>query len=180
MTDEATNARMERLLDVQEITEVLYRYAAAVDRLDADRLATCFHPDATDDHGLFAGPVDEFVPWVMGHVGAWVSTQHDITNPLVDVRGDRATSECHWNGWYRYHDGDGASDELHCGRYVDRFERRDGVWRIAHRTCVTDWSRALGSTRMPIQHRLAGRRDQHDLSYHSWDLELGYRVDAST
>jgi hypothetical protein len=27
------------------------------------------------------------------------------------------------------------------GRYVDRFERRDGEWRIAARITVHDWSR---------------------------------------
>ena len=26
-----------------------------------------------------------------------------------------------------------------CGRYVDRFERRHGEWRIAARTVVYDW-----------------------------------------
>ena len=27
------------------------------------------------------------------------------------------------------------------GRYIDRMEKRDGVWKITHRTGVNDWQR---------------------------------------
>ena len=27
------------------------------------------------------------------------------------------------------------------GRYVDRFERRDGTWKIAHRAVVHEWDK---------------------------------------
>lgn len=210
-TDQHTNAatpadhdRLERLADIHEIVQVLYRYCAAVDRLDADRLATCFHADGTDDHGIFEGPASEFVPWVMGFVGAWVSTQHDISNPIVEIDPDdpdRAVSECHWTGYYRMPlpagsgatgDGDGGAtsgsveptaqrvvDQLAVGRYLDRFERRDGVWRIAHRTCVTDFTHDLGEARAPRLHRLAGRRDGRDLSFHLRELALGFRLPTS-
>lgn len=197
-------ARLERLADIHEIVQVLYRYCAAVDRLDADRLATCFHTDGTDDHGIFEGPASEFVPWVMGFVGAWVSTQHDISNPIVEIDPDdpdRAVSECHWTGYYRmpapavsaaHDDRDGVStpgtagagaqpvvDQLAVGRYLDRFERRDGVWRIAHRTCVTDFTHDLGEAPAPRLHRLAGRRDRRDLSFHLRELALGFRLPTS-
>jgi len=33
----------------------------------------------------------------------------------------------------------GGGNILIGGRYVDRFERRDGIWRIAHRTGLLDW-----------------------------------------
>lgn len=179
MSTPSLSDRLAELADVHDIIQVLYRYAAAVDRLDADRLAACFHDDATDDHGIFDGPVAEFVPWVMDHVGAWVSTQHDITNPIVEIRGDEAVSECHWIGWYRLRDGDRGTDQLHCGRYLDRFERRAGEWRIAHRTCVTDWSRPLGPVDLPRPHRLSGRRGRDDLSAHLWDLGPGFRLPAA-
>ena len=32
------------------------------------------------------------------------------------------------------------------GRYLDRFEKRDGEWRIARRRYVLDWSRNGAST----------------------------------
>ena len=45
-------------------------------------------------------------------------------------------------------------------RYVDRFERRDGEWRIAHRVAVTDWSRLTAPDDwwpLPEHHRLGAR-----------------------
>ena len=59
-----------------------------------------------------------------------------------------------------------------CGRYVDRFERRDGEWRIARRTVVYDWiderkrealkqdDAALFGLRQPV-----GRAAPHDAVY---------------
>lgn len=46
------------LADKQEITEVLYRYARAVDRKDFDSVALCYFDDAIDNHGGYIGTVD--------------------------------------------------------------------------------------------------------------------------
>ena len=50
-------------------------------------------------------------------------------------------------------------------RYVDRFERRDGAWKIAHRVVATEWRRvdvvqgARGSGEVGVW----GRRDGDDV-----------------
>ena len=58
---------------------------------------------------------------------------------------------------------------LFAGRYVDRFERRDGEWRIARRTVVHDWSRQLPtapeSLGLPLAGFAQGRRDRTDPVY---------------
>ena len=55
-------ARLQALLDKQEITELVYAYCSASDRHDHDRLRTLYHPDATDDHGaFFQGLASEFI-----------------------------------------------------------------------------------------------------------------------
>jgi hypothetical protein len=41
---------------------------------------------------------------------------------------------------------------------------------------VTDFTHDLGAVPLPQVHRLAGRRDAHDLSYHLHDLCPGYRA----
>ena len=41
------------------------RYSRGIDRLDAEAVRSCYHPDGTDEHTGFAGPRDEFVDWVM-------------------------------------------------------------------------------------------------------------------
>jgi len=49
----------ERLADRAAITDVMYRWCRAVDRLDVEGIRGVFHPDAIDNHGPFIGIVDE-------------------------------------------------------------------------------------------------------------------------
>ena len=54
------------------------------------------------------------------------------------------------------------------GRYVDRFERRDGVWRIAYRQGVNEWMRYEAASDRGFFDRPAserGRRDRSDPVY---------------
>ena len=46
---------LETLIAKQEITDVVYRYARGIDRLDFELVRSCYHPDAYDDHGAFKG-----------------------------------------------------------------------------------------------------------------------------
>jgi hypothetical protein len=167
-------AALQRLVDRQEITDLLHTYARAVDRLDGALLRTVYTPEGTDDHGAFAGTADDYVTWVMGFVGGWVSTHHDISNVMIELDGDeRAFGECHWTGWYVIPDGAGGLvDQVSCGRYLDRFEKVDGRWGIAHRVCVSDWSRRAAREGAPRDHRLAGRRGTDDLVYSLRSLRL--------
>ncbi len=165
MTDSAVKA----LLDKQAITELSYLYSRACDRLDRDLLTSVYWPDGSDDHGIFKGDAPAYIDWVMVFLSGWISTHHDNTNILIDLDGNRATGEVHWTGYYRYEIDGVAHDHLAVGRYIDRYECRDGEWRILHRTCLSDWSR-LAPTNLPLpdpaQNRLAGRRGQDDLVYH--------------
>ena len=83
--DAAQRAALERLLDRQAIMDVLARYCAGVDRLDAELLASCYHPDATDDHGVFRGTGHDFAAHVVAvlerHAAA---THHQLGQVLVD------------------------------------------------------------------------------------------------
>ena len=45
--------RLSRLLDRNEIEEVVLRYCRGIDRRDFDLVRSCYHPDATDRHGSF-------------------------------------------------------------------------------------------------------------------------------
>ena len=162
----------EQLADRATITDLIYRYSRAVDRLDAELLRSVYWPDGTDDHGIFAGNAMDYVDWVIAYVGEWISTHHDNSNVLVELDGDRAFVECHWTGWYRMRNGDDVLDTVANGRYLDRFERRDGEWRIAHRVCVSDWSRSAVYDGEDRDHRLRGGRGSADLVYRLRDLRL--------
>lgn len=138
--------RVQALLDKQEITEVIYKYCRALDRSD-ERLMReeVFHEDGTDDHGLFKLTAKQFCDFVFDGMTAWERTQHRITNVLIDLHGDVAYTDCYFVAWHLRQEGEGARmrsfDDYVAGRYLDRFERRGGVWKIAHRHAVYDWAR---------------------------------------
>jgi hypothetical protein len=54
---------------------------------------------------------------------------HLLTNVVVDVDGDRATSESCIHAFRRM----GGNDVVIYGRYWDTWSRRDGEWRIDER-----------------------------------------------
>jgi ketosteroid isomerase-like protein len=142
-THDTRDPALQMLLDKQEIHEVIMRYCRAIDRCDEELLRSVYHADAWDDHGMFKGKASDFVPVCMKMLRENCSaTMHAICNELVEVHGDTAYSESYF---FAYHlmEKDGAPHEVILGgRYVDRFERRDGAWKIADRVVAYDWDHA--------------------------------------
>ncbi len=162
------------LLAKQEITEVLYRVARGTDRGDVELFGSGFHEDGTDYHGLANGPVRNILT-VLGRSKLLLS-QHAITNVLIDLDGDKARAESCFNALHQSRDEAGQLwDEMLRGRYLDRFERRDGAWKISRRVVLWDWSRMQPSgetwfdrmrQRPGAEDRyIFGRRDRQDLVY---------------
>jgi hypothetical protein len=118
------------------------RYCRGIDRCDEQLVLSAFHEDAMDNHTGSALPVSRRVPNVVAmaqHTVKW--TSHNICNELIRVDGDVAHSESYLVAYHRVeHDGQDL-DWVLGARYIDRFEQRDGSWRIAQRTVVYDWQR---------------------------------------
>ena len=55
---------LDDLIDREQIRDVIYRYARGVDRRDYELVRSCYHPNATDDHGSYKGDVDGFITWL--------------------------------------------------------------------------------------------------------------------
>src|SRR5262245_60945819 len=138
MTDD-----LSRLADEHAIQRRLVEYCRGVDRGDAALVASVYHPDGTDDHGSFKGLGSEFAEYVTRRLPErYEATMHSISNPLVTFTGpDSAVVECHVCARHRRSDEQGTVLETFGGRYVDRFERRDGEWKIAHRIVVHEWDK---------------------------------------
>ncbi|RJO79189.1 nuclear transport factor 2 family protein [Nocardia panacis] len=131
------------LNDKQEITEVLHRYARAVDRGDFAGVADCYFPDAIDNHGGYIGTVDGLIEDMRLRHRTIDSSMHFITNILIDLQGDSADVESYCLCYLRQARAEGETRQsratIKC-RYVDRFERRSGRWAIADRIVVFDES----------------------------------------
>lgn len=160
---------LDELLAKQACTDLVHRFARAVDRCDRAMMLSLFHPDGTDDHGQFKGTAPEFVDWVIPLLQTMERTQHFIGNVLVDVRGDEAWSEAYFVANHDMAAPDGSPIRyVVAGRYLDHFARRDGEWRILHRACVFDWNATHPRTDAWDREngpRRYGRRDRQDPVY---------------
>ena len=130
-----------QLQDRESIREVIHRYCQAVDRCDLDMLKSCYHPDAYDDHGFFAGNAHDFAEYVVPVLAEVDSSIHAITNTRIELDGDRAACASQWSVVHRLAHEAGFTDYWHNGRYLDVFEKREGEWKILHRVIAADMDR---------------------------------------
>ncbi len=143
----------EKLADRQEIVDLIYRYCHGADRRDEEAIFSVFHPDSTHDHGGFSGLSLEFCRAGLKLMRMCTETHHLIGNAVIDLNGDQAAGESYFVAHHRIpatapakgplaaHRPGVEEDWFVGGRYIDRFERRNGVWKIAHRRGVHDWER---------------------------------------
>ena len=165
-----TANQVGELLDKQACVELVYRLARAIDRCDEALLRSLFHADATDDHGVFHGTAADFATWVMPVLQGMQRTQHCIANVLIEVDGDVAHGESYFTAHHALPNPEGPDTYMvAAGRYLDRFERRDGQWRFAHRQACYDWNAQAPSTDSWKREAMAGwtfgRRGPADASY---------------
>lgn len=123
------------------IRRCLVDYCRGIDRCDADLVASVYHSDATDDHGSFVGLGVDFARLATAKLRSYArATTHFIGEPIIDfVSPTVAEVETPVLAWHRVTDAHGEFLENFCGRYFDRFECRDGDWRIADRRLTHDW-----------------------------------------
>ncbi len=152
------------------VARVVNQVARALDRRDKALLKSCFWPDATDDHGVFAGNATDFADWVMGREPEpYLRTHHNITNLIIDFNDDRAVSEAYFIAYHKM--APTGDDVFVAGRYFDRHMRRDGAWRILHRHAVYEWRTVNEATDQawdtaPLVDQLVrGERGRGDPSY---------------
>lgn len=163
----------------QDITDTLIRYARGNDRADEELIRSCFHPDATLKFGGFDGAASDFVGFAMKIVRPLKWCAHHISNVFIEIKGDMAVSECYY---FAHHHrvtktGDGEEDAFIEGRYIDRHERRNGVWKIAHRRGVGDYTGVVPATALydsiPADRR-SGRMGEDPLYVMLADLRSGH------
>lgn len=132
---------IQALLDKQAIREVLMRYCRGIDRMDVDLIKSAYHPDGWDEHGQYAAGGWEYAEKVVERLRPLKATMHYVTNHLIELDGDVAHGEAYLLSHARFARGEEEFERTVGARYIDRYERRNDEWRIAHRTIVQEWSR---------------------------------------
>lgn len=170
--DPQLEQKLRELVDRQEIWSLLLRYGRGLDRMDRDLIRNCYWDDAIDDHHGFVGTPDAFIDWAFQYNrDVSVVQHHGLNNHHCELDGDDAYSET-------YYTFIGANINpphlLSIGRYIDHFQRRDGVWKMANRVTVIEKNYDLHESAYDAM-TLAGdtscgpllpaTRDRNDLSY---------------
>ena len=160
----STTPKSGSMLDKQEIRDVLIRYCRGVDRLDADLINSVYHPDATDSHG--SPPGGDFGKLFIAHMQHCDRALHSISNETIEIDGDVAHCETyvhavHYNDYMFKDEGEGTTASHVYARYIDRFERRNGEWKIANRVSVVEsrQTERLSIPRPPMKGSLRSRED---------------------
>jgi ketosteroid isomerase-like protein len=136
---------LRRLLDKDEIADLVHRYSFFVDQKLYDEVAELFTDDCVVDYGPGVAPPIRgraALRKMFGHPsGGFAATSHHNANVLVTFEGDdRASVRTSLYAWHRLPNG--ATPQL-WGLYHDTVERTPGGWRIAARQLrvygVEDW-----------------------------------------
>jgi hypothetical protein len=136
---------LQRLVDESEIRRIRRLWAFARDQGDWDTVASLFHPEATVSISWYSGPATGFVESsrkMFGHTRPETRSKHWFGNDRLTLNGTRATLETDVEVRTRDLIDGHFFDFTYDGRFFDRFEKRDGTWKIAQWTCLYDSDRA--------------------------------------
>lgn len=140
------SSSIQELLDREAIRECIYRYCRGIDRCDEEALRSAYWEDATDQHGAYSGSAAGFIDQALIKLKRSERSVHIVSNLSISLRSNWAAVESYFQALQRDADSTGVQHEVFlAGRYVDRFEKRNGEWRIARRVVVYDWIRPLGT-----------------------------------
>ncbi len=141
-------ARLDEMLDRQDILDSLNRICRGMDRFDRALFLSGYHEDAVIDAGSLVGPPAEvYERGAELHEHGQTATLHNLLNHYCEIEGDTAHAETYY--FYTGCNRDG-SNWLAGGRYIDRLERRDGAWRIAFRYTLVEWSSSVEGNSVPL------------------------------
>lgn len=131
--DKEVLGRLNWLADIEEIKQLKARYARACDDdYDADVLASLFTDDAVWDGGMMGyAKTREGIRAFFENASAIVGfAVHGISNPLIEIDGDRATGH-----WYLHQPMTMKGGELcfwFCAQYFDEYLRTAEGWKFKH------------------------------------------------
>ena len=136
---EALEVRLQRLEDLQAITQLFIDYGRFLDGGDFESYALLFAEDGEvllGPMGRATGPQaikELMVAQLSASVG---ETYHLISSPMISLNGDQATSSTMWTVMHRSESG--APRVTMVGRHEDILVRSNEGWRFKQRRGFVD------------------------------------------
>jgi hypothetical protein len=153
------------LADRQEITDLIFRYCRSVDRLDVTLGHSIWHEDGHADYGpgVYQGDGRGVIDHICAQHRQTLNHSHQVTNILIELDVDRASSESYHFACLRIARGDQPKQISVWGRYLDQWSRREGRWGLDRRLTIRDFDEIRDVT--PLANHDVGQRDRSDPSY---------------
>lgn len=130
---------VQYLKDRTAILDCIMNQSRGHDRHDLDLMTSVYTADGVDEHGPVVKSGGDYGEYAnAAHASVFIDHLHNITTHTCEIDGDTAHAESYVIGSMRVKDHKTAT--LLGGRYLDRLEKRDGVWGIALRRCTLEWT----------------------------------------
>ncbi len=147
--------------DKLAVAECVYRYATGVDTRDWAMYRSLFADEVEVDFSSFAPglpPVtmaaDEWVAEAEAAIRGLAATQHMMSNPLVELDGDRAQVTMYVRAHHVFDPDDPESYYTVGGYYRNRLVRDGGNWKLTRVNLNVTWR--LGNPEIMEAARAAG------------------------
>ena len=142
MADEELRTAAERLA----VSDVLHRYATAIDTKDFDLLHQVFDAEVETDFTSFGGQVArcsraEWIDTIRKTVGNLDATQHLTGNHVHRIDGNRANLVAYLQAFHRFSGSRGEPDYFIGGYYDCDLVKTASGWRITRYALNTTWQR---------------------------------------
>ncbi len=139
--------QLKEFLDRQAISEVVIRYATAVDSLDWRLWRSCFTDEVEIDFTSWSDGEVRTIPadlWVAGGVAlfpGFQASQHVSTNHVITLDGDEATCVSYMQAQHYLPNNKGDNWLEIGGYYTNSLIRCDDGWRIRRCQLTVMWTR---------------------------------------
>jgi hypothetical protein len=149
----ASESLLQEMLDEFALHKLVHTYCRAVDRGDFATLRELYHHDAVDTHGeISTGSVGELLTTLEASRPHIRSMQHNVTTLNFVVDGKFAEGEIYTIATHTFGARDRDVDVIVGGRYLDKYEKRDDIWKFIERTIVTDWAHVNDPSSVDLSH----------------------------
>lgn len=142
-----TEKNLQWLIDRADITDTIHKYATGIDLRDWPTYRSIFADEVEFDFSSFEGQppstmkADDWVVQVRSVLSGFDATQHVLTNHVIDIDGDRATTSVYMKAEH-FLANDKGDNSIALGGYYSHVLHRDSAgWKIVKCKLTVTWNR---------------------------------------
>jgi hypothetical protein len=137
--------RLQLLADRAAISDVVHRYATALDTRDWDLYRSIFTDEIEMNYSSTGGQperikADDWVDRWRAQFAGFDATQHLSANHVYDIRGDEATCTSYMRAVHYLTNNEGENHYTIGGYYTNRLVRTPDGWKLCGVTLKVTWT----------------------------------------